>query len=162
MNDPDRIGTDAAAGSVALDLGDWFGWAIVELAPDGIAVTNEGGQILMVNRALAHVFGYGATELVGRRVEHLMPMRFRAAHLGHRHDYDDAPTSRSMGIGRSLTGLRSDGTEFPIEVSLSPIATAAGMRTVVIIRDRTDQIAAEANEGSGARATAEQAIRPTY
>jgi PAS domain S-box-containing protein len=124
-------------------LGVGFAWTIVELAPDGILVCDDGGQILMANRHVESLFGYHREALVGSRVERLIPAQFRRSHEGHRASYVAAPALRSMGRGRDLWGCRADGSEFPVEISLSPAATDHGIATVVVIRDVSDQRAAE-------------------
>jgi PAS domain S-box-containing protein len=120
-------------------LGNGFAWMIVELAPDGIVVTDDDGRILMVNRHVETLFGYARDALVGAQVETLLPARLRRAHVAHRADYVTAPRVRPMGTGMGLFGRRADGSEFPIEVSLSPAATEQGIATVVIVRDVTEQ-----------------------
>src|SRR5204862_94877 len=89
------------------------------------------------------VFGYSREEIMGRPVEMLMPERFQARHLGHRDGYRRAPLVRTMGSGLELYGVRKDGTEFPIEVSLSPIQTAEGLLVSSAIRDSTARKEAE-------------------
>jgi PAS domain S-box-containing protein len=123
-------------------LGEHFGWVIVELAPDGILVVDEAGCIMLANSKIEKMFGHPRPQLVGARVETLMPHRFRAGHFRTRHDYSESPSARPMGIGQSLQGLHADGSEFPVEISLSPITTGAGVQTVVIIRDHTRHDAA--------------------
>lgn len=134
---PELLGwsDDGSEASDAATLGDWFGWVIVELAPDGILVVDEGGRILLANRRLCNLLGYHRDELVGRRVERLMPPCHRAEHLGHRHDYAADPLVRPMGTGRVLFALHATGAEVPVEISLSPVATGEGMRTIAVIRD---------------------------
>ena len=98
--------------------------ALLEAAPDGIAVVDERGRILVVNDQLTRLFGYGPAELLGERVEMLVPHRLREGHEGHRGSYGRAPATRPMGMGLELLGLRKDGTEFPLEISLTPVPTA--------------------------------------
>ena len=136
--------TGSAASSVPADtLGIGFAWVIVELAPDGILVSDDGGRIMMVNRQVEDLFGYDHDTLIGTNVESLLPARLRRAHETHRANYEAAPALRPMGVGLELLGCRSDGSEFPIEVSLSPAATEHGIATVVVIRDVTEQRALE-------------------
>lgn len=122
---------------------DGFAWAIVELAPDGILVADDDGLVLMANRRVEELFGYGRGELEGSLVERLLPLRFRDAHVAERDRYRERPATRSMGAGLELSGCRADGSEFPVEVALSPVATDRGMAIVVVIRDVTDQRANE-------------------
>ena len=120
-------------------LGADFAWVIVELAADGILVSDDDGRIMAANRHIEALFGYDRDELIGARVETLLPHRHRGAHETHRASYTAAPALRPMGVGLQLFGCHADGSEFPIEVSLSPAATEQGIATVVIIRDVTQQ-----------------------
>ena len=131
----------ASAASEALGIG--FAWTIVELAPDGILVCDDDGLIVMANRHIEVLFGYDRDALVGARVERLVPAQFRDAHEGHRAGYVATPALRPMGAGRELSGRRADGSEFPVEISLSPVATELGIATVVVIRDVSEQRADE-------------------
>lgn len=124
-------------------LGDGFGWVVVELAPDGILVVDQGGTIVLANRRVEDLFGYARDALVGRRVEQLMPRSFRSAHVGHRHLYEADPRVRPMGRGMEIWGCHADGTDFPVDVSLSPVISGAGQRTVAVIRDGSRLHAAE-------------------
>jgi PAS domain S-box-containing protein len=93
----------------------------------------------MANKQVEALFGYERDTLIGEPVETLLPMRLRAAHEAHRVDYATAPTMRPMGAGLRLFGRQADGSEFPIEISLSPIAADHGIATVVVIRDVSQQ-----------------------
>ena len=106
---------------------------------DGILVTDDDGRILLANHHIEALFGYGRYTLVGTHVEALLPHHLRAAHETHRANYVRAPALRPMGVGLELFGRHADGSEFPIEVSLSPAVTDTGIATVVIIRDVTEQ-----------------------
>lgn len=134
-----RTGVEPADPPGSATLGVGFAWVIVELAPDGILVGDEDGRIVMANRHVEALFGYDRDTLVGARVESLLPPRLRRAHESHRANYMTTPALRPMGVGRELFGCRADGSEFPIEVSLSPTATERGIATVVVIRDVTEQ-----------------------
>ncbi len=125
------------------ELGIGFAWVIVELAPDGILVSDDDGRIMMANRQVEELFGYNRDVLLGARVESLLPTRLRRAHEAHRANYVAAPALRPMGAGLELFGRRADGSEFPIEISLSPVATDHGIATVVIIRDVAEKRALE-------------------
>ena len=142
---------DALPAAKALGFG--FAWAIVELAPDGILVGDAHGHIMMVNRQVEELFGYRRETLIGAPVETLLPARLRNAHEAHRANYATAPTVRPMGTGRKLFGRRANGSEFPIEVSLSPAPTDHGVVTVVVIRDMTEHRAI-ADEQAALRRTA--------
>ncbi len=111
-----------------------FAWVIIELAPDGILVSDDDGRIVMANRQLAELFGYDRHALVGASVDSLVPSRLRARHESHRASYSAAPSLRPMGSGPRLFGCRADGSEFPIEVSLSPALTELGVGTVAVVR----------------------------
>jgi PAS domain S-box-containing protein len=120
--------------------------AFFEAAPDAMILINGDGTILLMNNQTERLFGYRRENLLGKPVDLLVPLRFRGAHPGHRSKFFAAPRIRPMGEGLDLWGLRQDGTEFPVEISLSPIETAGGLpgeRFVgAIIRDVTFQKAA--------------------
>lgn len=118
-------------------------WRVVDAAPDGIVVADEGGTILFVNARTEILFGYERTELLDLSVEVLVPDRLQIAHRAHRTGYRVAPESRAMGAAVLLFGRRRDGVEFPVEISLSPIHTDEGLRIIAVIRDITERIAAE-------------------
>lgn len=129
---------------------------LVESAPDGIVIVNEAGEIQLANRQAEALFGYTTTELQGQSVDLLLPERFRNRHRGHRADYNAAPRPRPMGVGLELFGRRKDGTEFPVEISLSPITNHAA-EVMAIVRDTSTRKRAEAEINALHRAVAERA-----
>ena len=108
---------------------------ILDLMPDAIIIANASGRIVLATRQAETMFKYEHGALRGALLETLMPARFRQAHQAHRGDYGAGPSLRPMGSGRDLYGLRSDGVEFPVEISLSPIATEEGTLIMSAIRD---------------------------
>ena len=116
----------------------------LDAAPDAMILIDGSGTIRFANRQVGSVFGYGHDEIVGQPVELLMPERFHARHIGHREQYRSNVRMRPMGEGLQLFGRRKDGTEFPVEISLSPIAHERGTLVSAAIRDVTDRKRAEA------------------
>jgi PAS domain S-box-containing protein len=113
---------------------------LVEAAPDGFLVVNGQGQIMRVNQRIEDMFGYSRFELAGRPVEILVPDDLRQGHIRDRRSYQLEPIQRGMGDGdRALLGRRKDGSEFPIEVSLSPADTQHGTYIVATVRDVTEE-----------------------
>jgi PAS domain S-box-containing protein len=110
--------------------------------PDAIVGVGRDGRIVVVNAQTEALFGYARDELLGSAVERLVPERFGAGHGAHRSGYFDDPRTRPMGAGLELFGRRSDGTEFPAEISLSSVETDVGRLAVAAIRDITERVAA--------------------
>ncbi|RYZ15644.1 MAG: PAS domain S-box protein, partial [Myxococcaceae bacterium] len=116
---------------------------LLEAAPDAIIIVDQSGDIVIVNSQAETLFGYHREEMIGSKVEMLMPERFRGAHQGRRHGFVADPKARPMGVGLELYGQRRDGTEFPIEISLSPLETEDGVLVSSAIRDITGRKQAE-------------------
>jgi PAS domain S-box-containing protein len=127
-----------------LGLRDDIVWSLVDAAPDGIVMADEGGNILLVNRQTETQFGYDRGELLGRSVDDLIPERFRQVHRAHRTRYRAEPRMRPMGAGIALFGRRKDGSEFPLEISLSPLTVDDRLMVVAAVRDITERVAHEA------------------
>jgi PAS domain S-box-containing protein len=116
-----------------------FPYELLDAAPDAIIVADPKGRIALVNSMAEKLYGYSRAELDGQPVEVLIPKRFRESHQRHRIQYHAAPRARPMGSGLELFGLRKDGEEFPVEISLKPISTRAGTYVFSAVRDVTQQ-----------------------
>lgn len=109
--------------------------SILEAIPDAVAAVNQQGVIIQVNSQTEALFGYTRDELIGQKVEMLVPDGQRPQHHLHREHFHQQPKIRRMGSGLDLCGRRRDGSEVPVEISLSPVATAGGMIVLSVIRD---------------------------
>ena len=112
-------------------------------APDAMVAINESGQVMLFNALAESVFGYTAREMLGKPIELLLPERFRSPHEGHRRGFFADPRPRLMGEGLDLFARRKDGTEFPVDVRLSPIDTDMGILVLSTIRDLTERLRAQ-------------------
>src|SRR5215469_8635074 len=113
--------------------------SVVEAIPDAVAVVNQQGFIIQVNSQTESLFGYTRDELIGQKIEILVPERQRPRHDLHREQFHRQPKTRRMGSGLDLYGRRRDGSEFPVEISLSPVAGADGVIVLSAIRDISDR-----------------------
>ena len=116
---------------------------LLETASQGILAVDEAGRIVLGNRMANELFGYGAGELIGRRLEDLLPERLRDRHVAHRGKFMASPRTRAMGEGMELRGRKKDGSEFPVEVSLSSVKSGRGPLAVAFVTDITVRKRAE-------------------
>ncbi len=116
---------------------------LLESTPDAIVMVDASGRIVLVNSLAERLFGYARDELLGQSVEVLLPQGFRARHVAHRDGYFNHPHTRTMGAGLELHGLRKDGVQFPVEISLSPLRTELGTLVMSAVRDISGRQRAE-------------------
>jgi len=121
----------------ALRRSEMLAQRLLQTVPDAIVVGDGEGRIVLVNAPTERMFGYSQEELLGALVEVLLPERCRGLHVAHRATYMAIPHPRAMGVGLDLWGRRKDGSEFPVDVSLSPLETPDGLLVVSFIRDIT-------------------------
>ncbi len=114
--------------------------SLLESAPDAMVIVDGGGRIVLVNGQTERLFGYRREEMLGEPVELLLPEPLRAAHVAHRADYAARPRVREMGAGLELSGRRKDGTEFRVEISLSPMRAEGGTWVIAAIRDVSERV----------------------
>ena len=117
---------------------------LLDAAPDAMVIVDREARIVLLNRQAQAVFGYGGKELVGEPIEALIPERFRVGHVQQRDHYIASPRTRPMGLGLDLFARRKDGTEFPVEISLSPMETPEGLLITAAVRDVTERRQIEA------------------
>ena len=114
-------------------------WKLLEAAPDAILEVDRQGRIVLVNLQTERLFGYTRGELLGNRIEFLMPDRFRGRHPGHRDTFFEHPVMRPMGTGLELYARRADGSEFAVDVTLSPYDSDGAGRVICVVRDVTER-----------------------
>jgi anti-anti-sigma factor len=134
-------------------------WQVIDALGDGLALTRDDGEIVLVNRRCALMFGYQKDELVGRRVEALVPADLRAIHESERAHYVRQPIARPMGARARLVGVRKDGATIPVEISLSPVRTTTGHLILAVIRDGTERRSRGDLADLARAAVAEQTLR---
>jgi PAS domain S-box-containing protein len=124
-------------------FGDAFAWSLLDAAPDAMLIVSVTGEIVFANDHAGELFGREARDLLGRPVEDLLPEPSRSVHRAHRTRYQAEPVVRAMGAGLELHALRADGSEMPVEVSLSPLRLDDEDLVVAAVRDITDRVSAE-------------------
>lgn len=142
MSVTEKFSAGAALACVAVGADRTFR-DLLESAPDAMVIVNKAGEIVLVNAQTERLFCYPRAELLGQKVEILLPERYRHRHVGQRGGFFDYLRVRPMGAGLQLFGLHQDGTEFPVEISLSPVETEGGMLVSAAIRDITERKAVE-------------------
>lgn len=131
--------TERRAGERAVRDAREFAERIIETIPDGMIVADAAGTMVVVNARTEQLFGYDRSEILGHPVDMLVPRGARRRHPGLRREYIDEPRVRPMGAGIELSGERKDGTEIPVEISLSPISAETGELVCAVVRDVTDR-----------------------
>ena len=139
-------------------LGAELARSVLDSAPDAMVVADSSGNIIFVNQRLCEQLGYSSAEIRGQPVELLIPQRFRAAHTGHRAAFAAEPRVRPMGASLDLYACRKDGSEFPVEISLSPLQESGSQLVAAAIRDVTERKKAQ-QELILARESADRANR---
>jgi PAS domain S-box-containing protein len=117
---------------------------LLDAAPDALIIVDSAGRIVLTNRQAKALFGYEPEELLGQAIEILVPEAHREGHVGKREGFMAEPRTRPMGAGLALTARRKDGTEIPVEISLSPVTTRQGLLVTAAVRDVTERKRAEA------------------
>jgi PAS domain S-box-containing protein len=123
--------------------GDDFAWSLLDAVPDATLVVSAAGEIVFANDHAGQLFGFDLTDLLGVTVEELLPEALRSLHRAHRTRYRAEPTVRTMGAGLTLCARRSDGSMFPVEISLSPMRLGDGLFAVAAVRDISERVESE-------------------
>ena len=139
-----REGAEGAGGRLRSLAATLLSPSLLEAVPDAIVAVNQQGVIVQVNSQTEGLFGYAREELIGQRIETLVPETLREQHRHHRDHFAQQPKARRMGAGLDLRGRRRDGSEFPVEISLSPVPTDDGIVVLSAIRDVSDRKRIEA------------------
>ena len=139
-----RLMKEAQASGDALQKSEATAQALFESASEGIVLIDVRGRITLVNAAAERMFRFDHDELLGQALEVLLPDRVHDVHRDHRARYFAAPRVRPMGTGLDLAGRRKDGTEFPVEISLSYVQTSEGMSAMALVTDITERKRVEA------------------
>lgn len=108
---------------------------LLDIFPDALVLVDQAGTLVLVNEHLETLFSYQRSELLGRSIDQLLPVRFRSAHAAHRETFFSTPRSRAMGVGLDLVGMRKDGSEFPVDISLNPLLLDGQLHVMGAIRD---------------------------
>ncbi len=124
-------------------FGDDFAWSLLDATPDATLIVAGTGEIVFVNDHAGDLFGYPLEDLLGRVVDDLLPESLVAVHRAHRTRYRAEPTVRAMGAGSELRARRSDGSEFAVEISLSPLRLGDDVFVIAAVRDVSDRVEAE-------------------
>lgn len=141
---PDPVDAPASGGAT-IDLDDSIAAALFSSAPDGQVIVDGDGTIVLANPQAESMFGWSSGSMVGRPIEDLVPDRFRDTHTADRAAYHGQPHTRPMGLGLELRARRRDGSEFPVEISLSPVRTGMGLLVIAAVRDVSERVAREAH-----------------
>ncbi|HYP05701.1 MAG TPA: PAS domain S-box protein [Bryobacteraceae bacterium] len=151
--------TEAKRHEMALSESEEAMRGLMESAAQGIVAVNREGTIVLVNAMSEHLFGYSRQDLLGSPIEMLLPARLAQTHVKQREAYFSAPRNRTMGMGLPLSAIRKDGTEFPVEISLSTVQTRQGQLAVSFITDITSRRAAERERENLTREIVEERAR---
>ncbi len=128
-----------------VDLSDPLASVLFDSSPDGIVIADPSGRIVLANRGAHEMLGYQQGELVALGIEDLVPSRYRDSHHTDRASFHADPHARPMGVGLELSAVRADGSEFPVEISLSPLESDRGQLVIAAIRDVTERLASQAH-----------------